>query len=280
MNDPEPGPRPPTALDILAVLDRSNCRECGAPSCLAFAALALQKQRSLDDCPHLDPAVAGRLRDLLSVREQPDWTGREALAELLQRFRDEKPDIAARAAKLGGWMRDERLAFHCLGKMFEVDPDGGLHSDCHQNPWLHVPMLSYVLDSAAREPAGDWVRFEELKGVHAWVRFFEHSCQRPILELALEDPILSQDIWHLFAAEDHVEGFQADASFLLRPLPKVPFVLTYRAPDDEIPASASVFLDHTAAANLDPESLFRLGRGMAEMFRKVAHRHGSGIVPR
>jgi hypothetical protein len=162
--------------------------------------------------------------------------------------------------------------------VFEVDSEGGMHSDCHQNPWLYVPLLSYILDSAAEEPAGDWVRFEELKGVSAWVRFFEHSCQQPLLALAGEDPVILQDIWQLFAAVEGLPGFESDASFLLRPLPKVPFLFTYQAQDHEFPAGVSVFLDRTAEVNLDPESLFRLGRGMTEMFRRIAFRHGVGVV--
>lgn len=268
-----------STLDILNLLEKSNCRECGMPTCMAFAALVYQGQRSINECPRLAQKVAERIEGRLAGQEKPEEMGKEALAEMQARFRQEFKDLAGRAEKLGGWMREGRLAFHCLGKLFELDSGGGLHSECHQNPWLYVPMLSYVLDSAAEEPAGDWVRFGGLKGVSAWVRFFEHSCEKPILELTGEDPDLILDILNLFAAEENLEGFEAESSFLLRPLPKVPFLFTYQPPEDEFPASVSVLLDRTAEVNLDPESLFRLGRGMAQMFRKIAVRHGMGEWP-
>ena len=275
-----PDDRPLSTLDILNLLEKSNCRECGVPTCMAFAALVYQGQRSIGECPRLAPEVVKRVEGRLPDRDRAEDMGQEALDKLLARFKEGFGGLAGRAEKLGGWMRDQRLAFHCLGKLFEVDSQGGLHSECHQNPWLYVPLLSYVLDSAAEEPAGDWVRFEELKGVSAWVRFFEHSCHKPILELTEEDPDLILDILHLFAAEENLAGFEADSTFLLRPLPKVPFLFTYQPPEEEFPASVSVLLDRTAEVNLDPESLFRLGHGMAQMFKKIAVRHGMGEWPK
>ncbi len=240
---------------------------------MAFASQVYQGQRQLDECPRLDPAVLSRLGGKLAAGSEAPWSGEEALSKYQARF-GKGVDLAGRAEKLGGWMRAGRLVFHCLGKVFELDREGELHSDCHQNPWLQVPMLSYVLDSAAKDASGDWVRFAELKGVSSWVRFFEHSCVQPLLEMARQDPVLLQDILQLFAAQTGLDGFEADASFLLLPLPKIPFLFTYQAPDHEFPEGFAVYLDRTAEDNLDPESLFRLGRGLAEMFRRIACRHG------
>jgi acetyl-CoA decarbonylase/synthase complex subunit gamma len=42
-----------TALDIYKHLPKSNCGECGVPTCLAFAMKLAQKQASLDQCPQV-----------------------------------------------------------------------------------------------------------------------------------------------------------------------------------------------------------------------------------
>ena len=44
---------PLTALDIYKQLPRSNCGECGNPTCLAFAMQLAQKRVALDDCPRV-----------------------------------------------------------------------------------------------------------------------------------------------------------------------------------------------------------------------------------
>ena len=42
-----------TGIDIFKQLPKTNCRECGQPTCLAFAMKLAQKQASLDQCPHV-----------------------------------------------------------------------------------------------------------------------------------------------------------------------------------------------------------------------------------
>lgn len=42
-----------TGLEIYKHLPKTNCGECGVPTCLAFAMKLAQKQTSLDKCPHV-----------------------------------------------------------------------------------------------------------------------------------------------------------------------------------------------------------------------------------
>ncbi len=41
------------ALDIFKLLPKTNCKDCGCPTCLAFAMKLAQKQASLEECPHV-----------------------------------------------------------------------------------------------------------------------------------------------------------------------------------------------------------------------------------
>ncbi len=48
-----------TAMDIYKQLPKTNCGDCGIPTCLAFAMKLAQGQASLDECPHVtEEAVA------------------------------------------------------------------------------------------------------------------------------------------------------------------------------------------------------------------------------
>lgn len=58
-------------LDIYGLLPRTNCRECGEQSCLAFALLLLQEKHRLSDCGPL-------------AREEKWAAKRERLAETLE----------------------------------------------------------------------------------------------------------------------------------------------------------------------------------------------------
>ena len=43
-----------SVVDILNLLPKTNCRECGAPTCMAFAVAALGGARPLSDCPYVE----------------------------------------------------------------------------------------------------------------------------------------------------------------------------------------------------------------------------------
>ena len=48
-----------TAMDIFKLLPKTNCRDCGQATCLAFAMQIAQKKATLEDCPHVsEDAVA------------------------------------------------------------------------------------------------------------------------------------------------------------------------------------------------------------------------------
>ncbi|MHC4663157.1 MAG: acetyl-CoA decarbonylase/synthase complex subunit gamma [Planctomycetota bacterium] len=42
-----------TGLEIFKLLPKTNCKDCGKPTCLAFAMALAQKKAALDECPHV-----------------------------------------------------------------------------------------------------------------------------------------------------------------------------------------------------------------------------------
>jgi acetyl-CoA decarbonylase/synthase complex subunit gamma len=56
-----------TGLDIFKLLPKTNCKECGMPTCLAFAMQLAQKRAELDTCPH----VSEEAKQTLSAAAAP-----------------------------------------------------------------------------------------------------------------------------------------------------------------------------------------------------------------
>ena len=57
----------PHPLTIYRFLPRTNCRDCGLPTCMAFAVFAAEGGRGADDCRPLDDASRAGLRDYLGA---------------------------------------------------------------------------------------------------------------------------------------------------------------------------------------------------------------------
>jgi ArsR family metal-binding transcriptional regulator len=55
----------PKLLEILKILPKTNCQECGRPTCMVFSTLVLEGVKGADDCPSLDDQSRGRLEEYL-----------------------------------------------------------------------------------------------------------------------------------------------------------------------------------------------------------------------
>ena len=50
-----------SGLDIYKLLPKTNCRECGFATCLAFAMQIAKKGVAIEKCPHISPQAKATL---------------------------------------------------------------------------------------------------------------------------------------------------------------------------------------------------------------------------
>jgi hypothetical protein len=265
-------PPPKNAMEIFQQLDMSNCRECGEKTCLAFAGAVFQGQRKLAECPKLDRETIERF----SGEAQNQNAAEQNRDEYLKQLKSEvtSHDLAEAAERVGATFSGNRLTLKVLGKDFSVDTGGNLYADIHINPWVVVPFLSYILYGKGLPVAGSWLSFRELKDGQERHPLFQKRCEEPMKRVADIYTNLFDDLVHIFSAKQVEEQFESDISVVLQPLPKVPIMICYWLPEDGLESSLNVFFDETANENLDIGSVFTLGVGLAQMFAKLALRHG------
>jgi len=257
-------------LELYKRLKQSNCRECMLPSCMAFAVAVIQGQKKLADCPYIDPALLGPDGGEVSTRRSFEDEQREQLESLKREMA--AIDVAEAAENLGAREVDGRIAVNCLGKDFIVDGSGEMKSECHNNLWVHAPLLNYIIHGKGRPPTGKWVSFHELPGAADWSRFFVHRCQEDLRLLLDAHTELLLEIFHLFGSRA-MAGHDADDSLILLPLPKLPLVINYWRAEGDFPSKVNLLFDVTAADNLKVSSIYTLCRGLVEMFRALIVKH-------
>lgn len=267
--------RPKNAMEIFKLLDQSNCRECGRPTCLAFAGAVYLGQKDIRDCPRLSPEVIARFRGDHRAPDPGDQTREDDLQQLLAAIRE--TDLAAAAERVGARFENGRLGLKVMGKDFRVDTRGRLAADIHVNPWVAVPFLHFVLYGKGTPPSGNWVSLRELADGQARYPLFQKRCEAAMQRVADIYPDLFNDMVHLFNARQVARQFASDISVVLAPLPRVPLMICYWRPEDGMASNLKVFFDATADQNLDIGSLFTLGAGLAAMFEKLALRHGFAV---
>jgi len=269
-------PQPKHAMEIFQLLDKSNCRECGEKTCLAFAGAVFQGKRKIAECPKLDRETIKRFS---GAQEDPNNVFVEG-ADFLDELKNKivAADLAAAAQRVGAGFSGDRLTLKILGKDYSVDTEGNLSADIHINPWVAVPFLTYILYGKGLPVSGNWVSFRELKDAKERYPLFRKRCEEAMKQVADTYTDLFDDLVHIFSARQVEKQFESDISVVLHPLPRVPIMICYWQPEDGLESSLNVFFDETADQNLDADTVFTLGVGLAQMFTKLSLRHGFADV--
>jgi len=259
------------AMELFKLLDRSNCRKCNKPTCLAFAVAVIQGEKRLDDCPALDAETIRQYGECV-VRQVPyDEQQFESIEEWKRKIAT--IDLAAAAKRLGAKFSDNKLTIKCLGKDFSVDTKGNIVTEIHVNAWIAIPALNYIIAGAGTPVSGKWIPFRELKGGKAWNQLFQRRCEKPLKKVADTYTDLFEDMIRLFNGKQVKNHYSSDISLVLHPLPKVPMLISYWKPEGRLQSDLTVFFDATADKNLNIENIYTLATGLVLMFKKLALKH-------
>ena len=268
-------------MEILKLLDQSNCRQCNEPTCMAFAAQVFKGKKKLSDCPKLDPSVTAQYEEAGEAEESHDRprTSEEEVEAYVESLKEKvrNMDLPSVAGKLGGVFQNGRLTVKVLGKDFSVYPDGTLSADIHTNPWVSVPVLTYITEGTGKELTGKWLPFRELKGGAAWAGLFHQRCEKPMKQIADNDYDLFVDLLDVFAGRP-VEHLDADIARVFYVLPKVAIMVCYWPAEEGFESDLKIYFDEAADKNLNPASINALGSGLGRMFEKLAAKHSTQQV--
>ncbi|KMY67222.1 hypothetical protein AAU61_10075 [Desulfocarbo indianensis] len=260
-------------LDILKILPKTNCRDCGEATCMVFAVAVKQGKKKLNQCPHLGD-------DLLSQFQVEADSVNQGEEDFLRKLNQQRAkikeidDLLGRAEPMGAEIKNGKLAVKVLGKEFLLDKDANMASQCHMNLWVQRPILDYAVFCQGVEPTGKWVSMRDLgKDGAEWANFFSKRCEEPLKKLADDYTDLFEFMVEIFNAK-RAQEFDADIAVELRPLPKVPMLICYWREDGEMGSQLNLFFDEVTPKNLPVDCIFTLCTGMMIMFEKIAQTHG------
>ena len=145
----------PSPLEIYALLDKSNCKECGYDTCMAFATDILERKIKVQDCTHL-------------MQERKQFKNRDKLIKLITP--PQRPvtiGVGDRAVTIGGeevLMRHQLTYYNQLALFIEVaDDDSDLEDIVKYLTDLKIERIGDVLTLdglALRNVSGDKDQFK------------------------------------------------------------------------------------------------------------------------
>lgn len=260
------------AMEIFKILPKTSCRDCGIPTCLAFAAAVFRGDKRLEDCAHINREAL----ETVSIRNDDarplEREQQQALEQLRQKIA--RLDLASSTQRLEASFSHDCLTIKCLGKDFHVSAQGLVTSDCHVHGWVTVPLLDYVVSCSGKPVSGNWVPMRELRNGATWARLFGQRCEKPLKKVADTHTDLFEHMVHVFSAKPAPHAFDSDIAVILHPLPRIPMLICYWKPDGGMESALNVFFDDTVEDNSTIDALYTLAVGLVMMFEKIAVTHG------
>lgn len=275
-----------SAIDLYKATPKTNCQECGFPTCLAFATCVISEKKPLDSCPYLTEEVRRDLGGRIYEQQSRGVYVKRDLYKITAdhiRERLASHDFSAIAEGLGArYVEKEgvphlRLTYlnrHCLLSKEEILIDG----EPAEDHWDNILLYNYVHFSGDEPVRGEWIPIDNIPGHIPKKPELEHGCEKKIAAHFEGRAERLERAGRALAAEKVEDASSADVALSFLPLPKVPFFLLFwdAVPEEGFEARAKVLFDRSVTGYLDLESLVFLAERFADALIQSDHNDNGG----
>ena len=258
-----------TPFEIVRRTPKTNCRQCGYPTCLAFSAAVAKSGESFGKCPYLDTnGLDSGQEKGVALEELP---GQRDLA-LIEHLKDKISalDFTRIAAPLGASLCGEgnqTLSFPFLAQEVLLSRQGILlDGRTPDDPRDQILIYNYIHSQGGAAPAMDWIGLETLPNSISKVRTLATYCENRLAELFAPLPAAT-----IMAACRALGGSphpapSATLGCIIPVLPRIPQYLVYweAEPDEGFPAKVKMLFDRQVLNFLDLESLIFSAERLAD----------------
>ena len=263
-------------FEILKRTPKTNCSQCGHPTCLAFAAAVAKTGEDARRCPFINleglELAAPLVANLDDISRQQDLALIEHLKEKTAPL-----DLAAIAAPLGAIIdstEPDVLHFKYLGRPIRFSKDEiRMASESLVDPRDQILIYNYVFSCGGRKPNNNWIGMESLPNSISKIKTLARYCEE---KLALSLAGLARE--DIQSITEQLQGViepdpTADLVLTVPVLPMIPERIIFWAeePEDGFPAKVKVLFDQHVLDFLDLESLVFTAERMAEHIIELAN---------
>lgn len=258
------------------ILPKTNCRDCGFPTCLAFAGMVVSEKHPIENCPHLPGDVVEKCKSELAEQySSGKWLKRDMADDALKwaRERSASMKIEDLPDRIGGRLikKGESYAlelpyftdFIIISKDSITKKDG---SDLTR--WEQVFIYNHMAQGGSKLPTGKWKGLIEFPNTVSKIKSMKEHVEKPLIKRfkAKSDELLTAA--ERLGGDDMTDEIRsADLALLFRPLPRIPVMLMFwdEDLDDDFDAEVKLLFDESILDHLDIESIMFLSERLRQL---------------
>ncbi len=256
------------------VLPKTNCKDCGFLTCLAFAGMVVSQKHPLKNCPHIHPDILKPAENELEAQYKAGkWLKKDMAAEALQWARQNAGSIAFKdiCPGIGGTLivHDgiEQIKLFCFNKDILITRDNvrdtaGNELTRNEQTFVYI----HLARGGTSLPSGRVKSFKEFPNTVSKVVSMQSQVEIP-LEKAFASRLTSLRLaCDACGGKDAADLYAAcDLAFTFNAFPRVPVTLLFWDKKDEFEADAKLLFDETVLDHLDIEAIMFLSEHLCQM---------------
>jgi hypothetical protein len=265
-----------SAIEIYReVLPRTNCGDCGYPTCFAFATLVVVEKIPLNKCPHIDNTLSENYQEKLDLQHASGkWVKKDIAAEALEwaKERSASMNIVDLPARIGG-----KLVEYCdiltlelpyfNGSILIREGDITRKDGKPLNRWEQVFLYNHMAQGGTRQPTGIWKGLEEIPNTISKIKSMKNHIEDPIIDRYRGKAHELFENAALHGGVPFKGNNPAEVAILFTPLPMIPVLLLFWDEDkaEGFEPRARLLFDETIAEHLDIESIMFLSERIRQL---------------
>jgi uncharacterized protein DUF3786/putative Fe-S cluster protein len=258
------------------ILPKTNCKECGYMTCLAFASMVVSEKLPLKNCPHLTREIIDQYQVELDEQHRAGvWTRRDMAKDALEwaKERSSSMNIEDLPDRIGGTLIKTgdtpvlELPYFSGRIHISSDtittPEGGA-----LGRWEQVFIYNHMAQGGSVLPGENWKGLEQFPNTVSKIKSMREHVEEPLIKHftgKCED--LRKAAFPLSAKDIKDADQSADVALFFRPLPRVPVSLLFwdEDPEDGFDARVKLLFDDTITEHLDIESILFLSERLRQL---------------
>jgi len=258
------------------ILQKTNCRDCGFPTCLAFASMVVSEQHPLKNCPHIAPDILAQCeQELAEQYAEGKWLKRDLAGEALKwaKERAASMDVVDLPARIGGELIDLegktalRLPYF-NGSLFIAETDVTRSDDTPMTRYEQVFVLNHLAQGGSALPSGHWKGFVEFPNTVSKVVSMKSQVEDPLREVfsGKSDELLAKSL-ELGAVKLERQQHDAEVAVVFQVFPMVPVALLFwdAKEGEDFQAEVKLMFDETVTEHLDLESIVFMSERLRQL---------------
>ncbi len=267
-------------VDLFKVTPRTNCKECGFPTCLAYAVNVIVDRGEISACPYIPQEVGEELGARIAEQQGRGVYVRAEKADIADEIARRLSSLDMRGAALGTCGQyglsegEEIVSIPLLGERYTVHRSGQVCGAEPPTPYVRILLYNYLVRGGGPMPTGRWVPIERLPGALSKGPELQAVCEARVAAACQETGLEALAEACRRAGGTQIEAGNADLACRFMGLPKVPLLLLIWEGDQDFPPRAKLLMDETVADHLDADSLLVLAELMTDKILAEVVREG------